>query len=83
MLEVIDCLIQNLHSLKEGSVLWSLQNCLVEEVNDFSLLLTELDCSGDRATELTRDLMFYSAELKSHQESTDIQFIKDCAQHSD
>lgn len=71
MVEAIDCLIQNLHSLKEGSVLWSLQNCLVAEVSDFSLFLTELDCSGDRATELTRNLMFYFAKLKSHQESTE------------
>lgn len=39
MVEVNDYLIQNLHSLKEGSVLWSLQNCLVEEVSDFSIFL--------------------------------------------
>lgn len=71
MVEVIDYLRQNLHSLKEGSVLWSLQNCLVEEVSDFSIFLTELDCSGDRATEHTQDLMFYFAELKSQQDSTE------------
>lgn len=71
MVEVIDYLIQNLHSLKEGSVLWSLQNCLVEEVSDFSIFLTELDFSGDRATEHAQDLMFYFAELKSQQDSTE------------
>lgn len=36
-------------------------------MNDFGLFLTDLDCSGDRATELTHDLIFYFAELKSHQ----------------